>query len=163
MGFTSARTVLGRVALTACAAVTIVGLALDGSSAASGEAARLPGVIAAYQGGFVVRPAELDLTSTDGEYFAGAVKSQSIDWISWTRTAAFGKGALWVDPCGCYREGYSPHLATVRAYAVQDEHFTQLTIETPYLSGPLKVRMVYERGFGGAYRFETQPSPRKSG
>ncbi len=123
----------------------------------------LPGVIAGWQGGYVVRPPELALTPTDGEYFAGAggvwPHSQPIDWISWTKTEASGRGALWVDACGCYREGYSPHSGTVRAFDIRDGNFAQLTIKTPYLNGPLKISMSYERGYGGEYRFETGPKP----
>jgi hypothetical protein len=123
----------------------------------------LPGVIAGWQGGYVVRPRELALTPTDGEYFAGAggvwPHSQPIDWTSWTKTEAVGKGALWVDVCGCSREGNVPYPGTVRAFDVRGGNFTQLTIKTIYLNGPMKIGMSYKPGERGAYRFENNPRP----
>lgn len=112
-------------------------VAFSATATAGGTAATLPGLLTITRNvdGFVVRPAVIGYTG-DGTGYVGGFDGGGrnhfghITWLTWTKQAATGNGALWGDNCepDCATGKFSPTPVKVRGFAPHDGHFTRLTL-----------------------------------
>jgi hypothetical protein len=106
---------------------------------AASSATTLPGLLTSTTDHFVVRPAVIGYTG-DGTGYIGGLDGRGrnagrndfghIAWLTWSKQAATGTGALWSDD-GIPNDAegtFSSVPVKLRAFAPQDGHFTRLTL-----------------------------------
>ncbi|MBS1879411.1 MAG: hypothetical protein JST31_07860 [Actinobacteria bacterium] len=146
----------GRTLLASLALLTSIA-ALTAGPAAAGPA--LPRLATQEPGHELqVRPPTVSFTGDGTGYLGGRTTSPrhlgrgGIDWRSWTRSAAFGRGFAWINDCrpDCAGGSFHKHRATVRARRARHGLFTRMTIVFRYNGRLVRDRRVLERA-GGSY------------
>jgi hypothetical protein len=130
----------------------------------AGAPGRLPTLLRAGGGRFLVRPSTIWL-SGDGSSLIGGLNGRGphtnsnwprwagrITWSAWTTTQALGTGVNWLDNCkpSCASGRYYAYPVKLRAYDPLGGHFTRLAIRRRY-HGRWGAHTLTLRNLGGVW------------